>query len=95
MWILLFLASPSPKDCATVDAARDIFCSNIITKVFWRDYQDYQMLNFQKNEKNLICLMFTSTRQLQDWIAVGKRQILTECPPQTLTLVDGLSWLFP
>ena len=55
MWILLFLASPSPKDCATVDAANsDIFCSNIITKVFWRDYQDYQMLNllvFQKDTK--------------------------------------------
>ena len=92
-WLVLL-----PRSCATVYAARDIFCSNIITKFFLERLSrlsDAELTRVSKRYKNQICLMFTSTRRLQDWVAVGKRQILTECPPQTLTLVDGLSWLFP
>ena len=42
MWILLFWAGPSFKDCASVDARESLFCSNTFTKFYESD--DHKMI---------------------------------------------------
>ena len=77
---------PIPYHCAT-----SVF--DLLLQKFLGEIIKLNLLLFQNDSNNIFSLSDIETIAGLD--CCGKRQILTECPPQTLTLVDGLSWLFP